>query len=152
MIAVVQRVTEAKVEVDGAIVGQIGLGLVVLLSVEKDDTQADMHWMAGKLATLRIFPEGEKAYDRSVRDIGGAVLLISNFTVSADTSEGRRPSLSRAASPEQAQPLFDALVFALREMQNVEVATGQFRAMMKVTIVNDGPSTFIVRTEKKSGN
>ncbi len=151
MIAVVQRASEGKVEVAGEIVGQIGRGLVVLLAVERDDTQAQVDWMANKLANLRIFPEGDKEYDLNLAQIGGSILLISNFTVAADTSGGRRPSLSAAASPEQAQERFEAVVSALRKL-NVTVATGQFRAMMKVTIVNDGPSTFIVRTEKKSGD
>jgi D-tyrosyl-tRNA(Tyr) deacylase len=151
MIAVVQRVSEAKVEVAGEIVGQIERGLVVLLAVERDDTHADVDWMAGKLANLRIFPEGEKAYDLNVTQAGGSMLMISNFTVAAETSQGRRPSLSAAASPEQAQQLFDAVVSALRTL-SVTVATGQFRAMMKVSLVNEGPSTFIVKTEKKSGD
>jgi D-tyrosyl-tRNA(Tyr) deacylase len=151
MIAVVQRVSEAKVEVDGEIVGQIDSGLAVLLAVERDDTAVEVEWMAGKLANLRIFPEGEKAYDLNVTQAGGSVLLISNFTVAAETSQGRRPSLSGAAAPEQAQHLFEAVVQALRNL-SVNVQTGTFRAMMKVSLVNDGPSTFIVKTEKKSGD
>jgi len=151
MKAVVQRVSEAKVEVAGEIVGQIERGLLVLLAVERADTPAEVDWMATKLACLRIFPEGEKAYDRNVTEAGGSILLVSNFTVAAETSQGRRPSLSGAASPEQAKTLFEAVVSALRRL-SVNVATGQFRAMMRVSLVNDGPSTFIVRTEKKSGD
>jgi D-tyrosyl-tRNA(Tyr) deacylase len=151
MIAVVQRVSEAKVEVAGEIVGAIGKGLAILLAVERDDTPAAVEWMAAKLANLRIFPDGEKAYDLNVTQAGGSILLISNFTVAAETAQGRRPSLSGAASPEQAQSLFDAVVIALRTLC-VRVETGQFRAMMKVSLVNEGPSTFIVKSEKKSGD
>jgi D-tyrosyl-tRNA(Tyr) deacylase len=152
MIAVVQRVSEARVEVAGEIVGQIGHGLLVLMAVETDDTVKEAQWIARKLSNLRIFPKDDKAYDLTVREVGGSILMVSNFTVSADTSEGRRPSLSGAAPPALAQRLFDQVVFLLRKYEMCDVATGQFGAMMKVSLVNEGPSTFIVKSEKKSGD
>src|SRR5581483_4554764 len=116
MIAVVQRVTEARVDVDGQTVGAIGAGLVVLASVEADDDDADCQWIAEKLAGLRIFRNGDKHFDLDVRQVNGAVLLISNFTVAADTRRGRRPSLDRAAPPELGMKLFDHLVECVRKL------------------------------------
>ena len=145
MIAVVQRVTEAKVEVAGQIVGQIGPGMLVLLAVETGDTGEQVKWMAQKLATLRIFRRDEKYFDADVLQAGGSMLMVSNFTVAAETRQGRRPSLSAAAEPEVAQKLFDETVEAVRAL-GVPVATGQFRASMLVSLTNDGPATFIVRS------
>ena len=145
MIAVVQRVTSAKVEVEGQTVGQIGQGLLVLASVCKDDTEDDLTWMTRKLAGLRIFRNGDKHFDRDVQQVGGSMLLISNFTVAAETSQGRRPSLDAAAPPEQAIALFDQFV-ALVRATNIPVATGQFGANMQVTLTNDGPATFILNS------
>ncbi len=142
MIAVIQRVTAAKVEVAGQIVGQIGHGLAVLLSVHRDDTPEDVAWMAGKLTSLRIFRNGDKHFDIDVKEAGGGILLVSNFTVSAATKRGRRPSFDAAAGGEKGQPLFDAVVAAVKTT-GVPVATGQFGADMLVTLSNDGPATFI---------
>jgi D-aminoacyl-tRNA deacylase len=143
MICVVQRVTEAKVTVGGEVVGKIGVGLVVLASVHKDDAEKDIDWTAQKLAGLRIFPKDDKAYDLDVRQAGGRILLVSNFTVAADTSQGRRPSLSYAADPDKAKGYFERLV-ELTRAQGVVVETGRFREMMHVALVNDGPCTFLV--------
>ena len=145
MIAIVQRVKSGRVTVAGQVVGEIGVGMVVLAAVHADDTSADVGWMAAKIATLRIFPseDGEKYFDRDVKAVGGGVLLISNFTVAAETQSGRRPSLSPAASPEAARPIFEELLRVTRA-QGVTVATGEFGADMLVDIANDGPVTFLL--------
>jgi D-tyrosyl-tRNA(Tyr) deacylase len=143
MIAVVQRVLEASVEADGEVVGRIGHGLVVLAAVHATDAAADVAWTAAKLAGLRVFRSGDKHYDLDVTAAGGSVLLVSNFTVAAETRQGRRPSLDPAAKPDAAKPLFDALVRAVRD-HGVPVETGRYQAAMKVSLVNDGPCTFLV--------
>jgi D-tyrosyl-tRNA(Tyr) deacylase len=145
MIAVVQRVSEARVVVDGRTVGEIAAGLLVLAAVERDDTDADIEWTANKLVALRIFRNGDKHFDLDVIQAGGAVLLVSNFTVAAETRKGRRPSLDGAASPEPGRQMFDRLVEAVRR-QGVTVATGEFGADMRVSLTNDGPATFLVKS------
>jgi D-tyrosyl-tRNA(Tyr) deacylase len=150
MIAVVQRVSEARVLVDGSTVGEIGPGLLVLAAVEKDDGPADIDWTANKLIALRIFRNGEKQFDLDVKQTGGAVLLVSNFTVAGETRRGRRPSLDGAASPEKGRELFDLLVDAVKQL-GVPVATGEFGADMKVSLTNDGPITFLVRSRDPAG-
>jgi D-aminoacyl-tRNA deacylase len=145
MMSVVQRVLEARVTVDGRVVGEIGEGMLVLVAVRREDAEPDVAWMAAKLTGLRIFRDagGTATFDRSVLDIGGGVLLVSNFTLAADTRKGRRPSLDGAAPPDRARALFDALVEAVRA-QGAIVATGEFGGDMRVSLVNDGPVTFIV--------
>jgi D-tyrosyl-tRNA(Tyr) deacylase len=153
MIAVVQRVTEAAVRVDGEVVGQVGNGLLVLAAVLRDDSDADVAWTAAKLVGLRVFrnpDDADKSFDVDVRRIGGGVLLVSNFTVAADTRRGRRPSLDAAAPPERGRELFDALVEAVRAM-GVLVQTGRFGADMKVSLVNDGPVTVLVDSRGARG-
>jgi D-tyrosyl-tRNA(Tyr) deacylase len=148
MICVVQRVTEARVVVAGEIVGQIDHGLAVLASIERNDTTEKLKWTAAKLAGLRIFrsADGAKHFDQDVTQVGGAMLLISNFTVAADTRKGRRPSLDSAADPATGEKLFAAFVEEVKAL-GVRVSTGRFGADMKVHLVNDGPATFIVRTD-----
>jgi D-tyrosyl-tRNA(Tyr) deacylase len=143
MTAVVQRVKEAKVVVAGETVGQISHGLLVLAAVRKADTRADFQWMAGKLATLRIFRNGDKHFDLDVSQVAGSILLVSNFTVAADARKGRRPSLDNAAPPAEAEGLFNEFVDLVRAT-GVPVQTGRFGASMEVSLVNDGPSTFIL--------
>jgi D-tyrosyl-tRNA(Tyr) deacylase len=143
MITIVQRVSEARVVVDGEIVGQIGPGLLALAAVVKGDTGKDIDWTAAKLAVLRIFRAEGKHFDKDVKETGGSILLVSNFTVAAMTKEGRRPGLSRAAEPAVAETMFGQLVDATRR-QGVPVETGRFAADMKVSLVNDGPATFIL--------
>jgi D-aminoacyl-tRNA deacylase len=147
MIGVVQRVTEARVKVGERVVGEIGAGLLALVSVVREDDPKDAAWMAGKLTSLRIFRDatGEKHFDRSVLDVGGGILLISNFTVAADTKRGRRPSFDPAAAPEVGRVVFDQLIDAVRAT-GVLVATGEFGRDMRVSLVNDGPATFIVNS------
>lgn len=147
MKAVVQRVSHAQVVVDGSVVGRIDRGIVALVAVEASDGQSQCDWMASKIAALRIFPDGDKAFDKDVRDIGGAVLLISNFTVAGDCRKGRRPSLDGAMAPALAEPVFGKLIEALRA-QNVRVETGRFGADMQVSLTNDGPVTFIIETDR----
>lgn len=143
MIAVVQRVSSAKVVVEGQTVGQTARGLCVLAAVHKSDTSEDITWMANKLASMRVFPEGDKNFHLDVRQAGGGILLISNFTVAAATHLGRRPTLEAAADPEKGRELFDLLLQKVAEL-GVTVQTGTFRAHMNVTIENDGPITFVV--------
>lgn len=145
MIAVVQRVERASVVVDGTTVGAIARGLTALVSVVRDDLDRDVAWMANKLAGLRVFPSEKGEYDCDVRDAGGGILLVSNFTVAADCSAGRRPSFIRAMPPDLARPIFDRLIAAVAAL-NVPVATGVFGADMRVEIVNDGPLTLIVNS------
>jgi len=148
MRAVLQRVTEARVEVDGVVVGRIEAGLLVLLGIGLDDVSADVDRLAGKVADLRVFPlEGETdGMERSVVEAGGAVLAVSQFTLMGDCRKGRRPSWSAAARPEHAEPLYERFIDALRE-RGIHVETGRFRTEMKVHLVNDGPVTLIVDTE-----
>ncbi len=140
MKALVQRVERAQVTVDGEVVGRIGAGLCVLVGVTHDDTAAHAEKMANKLMKLRIFDDDEGKMNRSVADIGGAVLVVSQFTLYGDATKGNRPSYVEAARPEQAEPLVDDVVSHLRAL-GVKVETGRFRAMMKVELVNDGPVT-----------
>jgi D-tyrosyl-tRNA(Tyr) deacylase len=148
MICIVQRVTEASVTVEGETVGKIGAGMLVLAAVERGDTSAEAEWTASKLATLRIFRCCEKHFDVDVKTIGGAVLLVSNFTVAAATRKGRRPSFDPAAEPQDAERIFDDLVRAVRAL-DITVETGRFRTAMLVSLVNDGPATFVVQTDRK---
>ena len=145
MIAVVQRVMRASVTVESDLVGEIGPGLVVLAAVHRTDTDADITWTANKLAGLRIFRgnDGIQHFDLDVRQAGGSVLLVSNFTVAAATRHGRRPSFDAAAPPEAGRERFDRLVEAVRAL-GVSVATGRFGADMEVSLVNDGPVTVIL--------
>ena len=150
MIAVVQRAARGKVTVGDEVVGQIEAGMVVLASVHADDTDADISWTAGKLATMRIFSNGDKYFDLDVKQINGSILLVSNFTVAADTRSGRRPSLSAAAGPELGRKYFDALIAAVEGL-GIPVQTGRFGADMRVEIENDGPVTFIIDSREARG-
>jgi D-tyrosyl-tRNA(Tyr) deacylase len=147
MIAVIQRVTSASVTVDEKIVGQIDRGIVALVAVEMGDGDGDeqIQWMAQKLVALRIFRNEGKHFDLDVTQVGGSILLVSNFTVSAETRKGRRPSLDAAAAPAVAEGTFQRLVEAVRAT-GVPVQTGVFGGDMRVSLVNEGPATFIVRT------
>jgi D-tyrosyl-tRNA(Tyr) deacylase len=143
MIAVVQRVSEASVRVGAEAIGSINHGLVALVAVCRDDSDADVRWTARKLVELRLFPNADKAFDIDVQAAGGSVLLVSNFTVAAATRQGRRPSFAAAADAQKGEQLFCALVEAVRST-GVPAQTGRFRADMQVHLVNDGPVTVIV--------
>lgn len=146
MRAVVQRVSQASVAVDGEILGAIDQGLMVLLAVAADDGPDDVQWMVRKLAGLRIFPDEEQRMNRSVVEAGGAILLISQFTLYGDARKGRRPSFIRSASGRQAQELYEAVAQGLRE-EGLTVAQGRFGAHMAVELVNDGPVTILLSSE-----
>lgn len=148
MRAVVQRVSNASVTVDNAIVGEIGPGLLVLLAAGEGDTANEARWLAHKTANLRIFSDAEGKMNLSVQAIGGSVLVVSQFTLYGDVKRGFRPSFVKAAPPETAEALVNVFVDALRAA-DVPVATGVFRAHMTVSLVNDGPVTIIL--EKEAG-
>jgi len=143
MRAVVQRVSRAAVTVDGSVVGAIGAGLLVLVGAAETDTVRESEALANKLATLRIFNDAAGKMNRSVVDVGGDALVVSQFTLYGSVRRGRRPSFSAAAPPEHAEPLVDAVAAALRT-RGIDVATGRFGAMMEVELVNDGPVTIVV--------
>ena len=143
MRAVCQRVTEARVVVDRRVVGEIEHGLCVLLGVARGDDAAAAERLAGKVAKLRIFPDDEGRFDRSVLDANGRVLAVSQFTLIADTAKGNRPSFSEAAPPEEAEPLYERFCEGLAA-QGIQVARGVFGASMRVELVNDGPVTILL--------
>ena len=147
MRAVVQRVTRASVTVDGKIVGEIGSGLVVLLGIARDDTKLDAAYLAEKISALRIFNDEAGKMNLSVKELKGALLIISQFTLYGDVRRGLRPSWIDAAAPEVAGPLYD---FFVRQASTLveRVATGSFRAMMQVELVNDGPVTILLDSKK----
>ncbi len=146
--AVLQRASEASVRVDGEIVGRIGPGLVVLLGVGQADTERDADFLADKVINLRIFPDEAGQMNRSVLDVGGGLLVVSQFTLMGDARKGRRPSYIEAASPEEAHRLYSHFVERLRP-SGLEVATGVFRAMMDVSLVNRGPVTILLDSRKQ---
>jgi D-aminoacyl-tRNA deacylase len=140
--AVVQRVSSARVVVDDEPVGQIGRGLCVLLGVARDDEEEHANRLAGRVARLRIFENEDGRFDRSLLDVGGAALVVSQFTLIADTAKGNRPSFTEAAPPEHAEPLYERFCAQLREL-GISVATGVFGARMAIANVNDGPVTIV---------
>jgi D-tyrosyl-tRNA(Tyr) deacylase len=143
MRAVCQRVSEARVRVAAEVVGEIGTGLCVLLGVARADAEADSARLADKIARLRIFPDGEGRFDRSLLDVQGAALVVSQFTLLADVAKGNRPSFSEAAPPEQAEPLYERFCAELRAL-GAPVEQGVFGASMAVELVNDGPVTLVL--------
>ena len=147
MRAVVQRVQSAKVTVDNEITGSIAQGLAVLVGIHPDDGPEEIRWMSDKLINLRIFEDDEGKMNLSLADIGKEMLIVSQFTLYGDCRKGRRPGYSGAAPPEVAEPLYLQLVDEIRS-RNMTVATGQFQAAMKVELVNDGPVTLLLDSEK----
>ena len=143
MKAVIQRVTQASVEVDGCVVGAIGEGLLVLLGVAKGDGESDCRFMVEKLSTLRIFSDDAGKMNRSLADIGGSILLVSQFTLLGSTRNGRRPGFDEAAPSDEAKRWYEEVATRLKE-QAIQVETGIFAAHMKVELVNDGPVTFLL--------
>jgi D-tyrosyl-tRNA(Tyr) deacylase len=146
-----QRVSRASVSVNGEVVGAIGRGLAVLVGVAAGDTAEDARLMAAKTAELRIFPDGEGKFNLSAKDVGGELLIVSQFTLLADTRKGRRPSFTDAAPPDVAEKLFEEFVAAAR-MTGLKVATGRFQQYMQVEIHNDGPVTIFIDTKEKFGD
>ena len=147
MRCVVQKVTRASVTVGGETVGEIGAGYMVLVGAEEGDTAADAIYCADKIAGLRIFEDENDKLNLSVKDVGGSVLLVSQFTLLGDARHGRRPSFIRAARPEQAEPLFEMLVQRVADA-GIPVATGRFRTHMEVSLVTGGPTTILLDSTK----
>ena len=147
MRAVIQRVIAASVTVDGQPVGQIGRGLLVLVGVSRTDTAASADYLIEKVLGLRIFEDHEGKMNLSVRETGGALLVVSQFTLFGDVRRGKRPSFDDAARPEQAKALYQYLVSKIRQ-QGIECSTGEFQAMMQVWLINDGPVTILIDSEK----
>jgi D-tyrosyl-tRNA(Tyr) deacylase len=146
MRAVIQRTTGASVEVESEIIGEIKHGLVVFLGIEEGDTESDLNYICDKVVGLRVFDDDNEIPNLSVTDVGGGVLLISQFTLCADARKGRRPSYIKAARPETAVPLYEAAI--KRIAKSVPVATGRFQANMQVRLVNDGPHTILLDSKK----
>ena len=146
MRVLLQRVSRAEVRVDGAVVGSVGRGHLLLVGIREGDGLAELEWMADKVLGLRVFPDEEGRMNRSLQDVGGSLLVVSQFTLYGDTRKGRRPSFVDAADPDVAVPLYEQLVEILRE-KGVHVETGVFGAMMEVELVNDGPVTLMLERE-----
>lgn len=149
MRAVIQRVSEASVSIDDRMKGAIQRGLLVLLAVEETDTAEDGAWLAGKIARLRIFNDSEALMNLSLNDINGGALVISQFTLFASTKKGNRPSYTRSARPETAIPLYENFVKQLETELGKPIATGAFGAMMRVSLINDGPVTICIDTKNR---
>ncbi|MEQ8924840.1 MAG: D-aminoacyl-tRNA deacylase [Fulvivirga sp.] len=149
MIAVIQRVSEASVQINNEIKGSISQGLMILLGIEDADNQEDIDWLSKKVANLRIFDDEEGVMNKSVIDVDGNVLLISQFTLHASTKKGNRPSYLKAAKPDIAIPLYEKFIQTLEKDVSKEINTGEFGADMKVSLVNDGPVTIIIDTKNK---
>jgi D-aminoacyl-tRNA deacylase len=147
MRAVVQRVVKASVEIAGGLVGEIDAGFLVLLGVARDDDNADADYLAEKIINLRVFTDGQGKMNRSLLDTGGAMLVVSQFTLYGDARRGRRPSYTDAAEPEKANALYEYFVGRVRA-QGVKVETGVFQAMMQVSLINDGPVTILLDSRK----
>ena len=146
---VVQRVSQASVTINDKINGEIGIGLLVLLGIEEADNQTDADWLAVKLVNLRIFDDENGVMNRSVLDINGGILVVSQFTLHASTKKGNRPSYIKAARPEQAIPLYEYFCMSLEKISEKTVQTGVFGADMQVSLVNDGPVTIIIDSKNK---
>jgi D-aminoacyl-tRNA deacylase len=144
MRAVIQRVSQASVTIAGSVKGAIGPGLVVLLAVEEADAAEDIEWLSGKIVRLRIFDDAAGVMNRSVQEVGGDILLVSQFTLFASTKKGNRPSYIRAARPEIAVPLYEKFTARLTQDLGKSVQTGEFGAHMEVSLVNDGPVTILI--------
>lgn len=149
MRSVVQRAKNAKVYVDGDVVGEINRGLMVLVGVEPEDEDKDLDFMADKIANLRIFEDDQDKMNLSIQDVGGSILLVSQFTLMGDCRKGRRPNFMGAARPEKANPTFEKLKSKLELEYKLKVETGQFGAHMEVDFVNDGPVTLLLDSKKK---
>jgi D-tyrosyl-tRNA(Tyr) deacylase len=150
MRAVLQRVTQASCKVDGEITGQIGTGFLVLLGIEDVDTEDDLNWLANKIAGMRVFGDENGLMNKALADVDGDILLISQFTLFAQTKKGNRPSFIRAAKPDKAIPMYEQMIKTLENITGKKVATGVFGADMKISLVNDGPVTIMMDTKDKS--
>jgi D-tyrosyl-tRNA(Tyr) deacylase len=149
MRAILQRVTEASCSVDGKVTGAIENGFMVLLGIEDTDAMEDLEWLAGKIVNMRVFGDENDLMNKSLTDVNGNILLISQFTLFASTKKGNRPGFTRAARPEKAVPLYEAMIKQLTGLLNKEIETGIFGADMKISLVNDGPVTIIIDTKSR---
>lgn len=149
MRAVIQRVSEASVTIDGKVRSSIGLGFMILLGIETEDSKNDADWLAGKIAALRVFSDEEGLMNKDLAAIDGQLLVVSQFTLHASYKKGNRPSFIKAARPDTAIPLYEYFVSKLQQLTGKEIATGEFGADMKVALVNDGPVTIIMDTKNK---
>ena len=147
MRVVIQRVSNASVTIDGMVKSKIGIGLLILLGIENEDTQEDIDWLAGKISRLRIFDDESGVMNLSVMDIDGEVIVVSQFTLHANTRKGNRPSYIKAARPGIAIPMYEKFVEKLEDEAGKQVKTGEFGAMMEIGLVNDGPVTIIINTK-----
>jgi D-aminoacyl-tRNA deacylase len=150
MIAVIQRVKEASVEIEGKIKAQIQSGLIVLVGIEDADNEEDSEWLATKIVNLRIFNDEQGVMNLSVKDSGGEIILVSQFTLQASTKKGNRPSYIKAARPEVAIPIYEKFISSVTNQLGKPVQTGEFGADMKVSLVNDGPVTIVIDTKNKA--
>ena len=150
MKVVAQRVSEAEVRIEGAVIGQISAGLLLLAGFEAADSEEDIDWMAAKLVQMRIFSDENGLMNKSVQDINGEILVVSQFTLHASTKKGNRPSFIQAARPEQAIPLYETFKKQLALLLGKPVASGEFGADMKVQLINDGPVTIVIDSKNKA--
>ena len=146
---IIQRVRHASVSINGSTVSEIGIGMLILLGIEEADHDDDITWLSAKVSNLRIFPDKDGVMNLSVRDAGGDILVVSQFTLHASTKKGNRPSYIRAARPEHAIPLYGSFVNMLEKETGKKVYTGEFGAMMDVSLVNDGPVTIIIDSKSR---
>ena len=149
MRVVIQRVLEAHVKVEGQIIGAIQKGLMILVGIENADAQEDIDWLSNKITQMRIFDDADGVMNLSVQDIGGSILLISQFTLYAATKKGNRPSYIAAAKPEIAIPIYEQMILQLNKDLGKPIATGQFGADMKVSLLNDGPVTILIDSKNR---
>lgn len=149
MRAVIQRVKEASVTVDNTTISSIGPGFLVLLGIEAEDNSEDISWLAGKIARLRVFSDAQGAMNNSISDSGGDMIVVSQFTLYASTKKGNRPSFIKAARPETAIPLYNSFVSEMEGLLGKKVYTGEFGAMMDVSLLNDGPVTIIIDSRQR---
>ncbi|GAA5024393.1 D-aminoacyl-tRNA deacylase [Marivirga lumbricoides] len=149
MIAVIQRVSEASVKIENTVKGKINRGVLVLLGIEDNDSQEDIDWLSRKIINLRIFNDDEGVMNKSLLEVDGEILLISQFTLHASTKKGNRPSYIKAAKPDVAVPLYEKMLLTLDQNIPTEIKSGEFGADMKVSLINDGPVTIIIDTKDK---
>ena len=152
MRAVIQRVSEASCKVGGQFTGQIGMGFMILLGIEDADTEDDLQWLAQKITNLRVFGDENGLMNKALADVDGNILLISQFTLFAQTKKGNRPSFIKAARPDKAIPLYEKMIDTLKTITGKKIATGNFGADMKISLTNDGPVTIIMDTKDKNNH
>jgi len=152
MRAVLQRVSEASCMVDGKITGEIKVGFLVLLGIENDDTDDNLNWLANKIINMRVFGDENDLMNKALADVDGDILLISQFTLFAQTKKGNRPSFIRAAKPDKAIPMYEQMIKTLGGLTGKKIATGIFGADMKISLVNDGPVTIVMNTKDKDNH